>query len=148
MLKKILASVAVGAILVSGGAYAAVAYASTPGGATPAATTSVGHTSRHAAHGWLKTHRKEIRKQGVAISAKTIGVTPKDLRVELRSGKSIAEVAGEHGVSAQSVVDALVSAADQKVNEAVSAKKLSSAHAAKIEARLPARITKAVDRIR
>ncbi len=149
MLKKTIASLAIGATVLGAGAYAADAYASTPAGSAPAATVSAPrHTSHHALRGWLKTHRKEIRRDGVAISANTIGITPKDLRTELRSGRSIADVAAEHGVSTRSVVDALVGAADKKVNEAVTAKKLTAAQATKLETRLQARITKAVDRTR
>ena len=67
---------------------------------------------------------------------------------ELKSGKSVAQVAGEHGVSTQTVVNALVGAADAKVDQAVTNQKLTSAEAAKIKAALPTYITKAVNRIR
>ena len=49
-------------------------------------------------------------------------MTPQALRAELKSGKSVADVAGEHGVSAQTVVNALVGAADARIDKAVAAK--------------------------
>ena len=91
-------------------------------------------------------HRAEIRKDGLAISAKAIGgITPQQLATELKAGNSIAGVASQHNVSAESVVNALVTAADGKINQAVGAGKLNATVAHRIEAKLPARITKIVD---
>jgi hypothetical protein len=54
-------------------------------------------------------------------------------------------VATEHNVSPQSVINALVSAADGRVNLAVSAHKLTSTQASKIEAKIPGLVTKVVN---
>jgi hypothetical protein len=144
MLKKTIASLVVGGALLGGVASAGTAYA-----AAPAATaTAPSATAAHPLLKWLKAHRKEIRKAGVELSAKTIGITPKALVTELRMGKSVAQVAGEHGVSTQTVVNALVGAADSRVDQAVTNQKLTSAEAAKIKAALPTYITKAVNRTR
>jgi hypothetical protein len=145
MLKKTIASLVVGGALLGGVASAGTAYAAAPTTATATASSS---TAGHPLRTWLKAHRKEIRKAGIEISAKTIGITPKALVTELRSGKSVAQVAAEHNVSAQTVVNALVGAADTKVDQAVTSGKLTSAQAAKIKAALPGYITKAVDRTR
>jgi hypothetical protein len=144
MLKKTIASLVVGGALLGGVASAGTAYAAAPTATATASSSTAGHPLRT----WLKAHRKEIRKAGIDISAKTIGVTPKALVTELRSGKSVAQVAGEHGVNAQTVVNALVGAADTKVDQAVTSGKLTSAQAAKIKAVLPGYIAKAVDRTR
>jgi hypothetical protein len=144
MLKKTIASLVVGGALLGGVASAGTAYAAAPT-ATATASTS---TASHPLLKWLKAHRKEIRKAGIELSAKTIGVTPKALVTELRTGKSVAQVAGEHGVSTQTVVNALVGAADTKVDQAVTSGKLTSAEAAKIKAALPGYVTKAVNRTR
>jgi hypothetical protein len=93
----------------------------------------------------LRAHRKGIREEVVAISSKTIGVTPQDLVSELKSGKSIADVAAEHSVSAQTVVNALVAAGDAKISQAVTDHKISSTEASKIEAALPGLATKVVN---
>jgi hypothetical protein len=143
MLKKTIASLVVGGALLGGVASVGTAYAAAPTTATASSTTAA-----HPLRTWLKAHRKEIRKAGIDISAKTIGVTPKALVTELRSGKSVAQVASEHNVSTQTVVNALVGAADGKVDQAVTNGKLTSAQAAKITAALPGYITKAVDRTR
>jgi len=144
MLKKTIASIVVGGALLGGVASVGTAYAAAP---ATTATASTG-TAGHPLHAWLKAHRKEIRKDGVAVSAKTIGVTPKALVTELRSGKSVAQVAAEHGVSTQTVVNALVGAADTKVDQAVTNNQLTSAQAAKIKTALPVYVTKAVNRTR
>ena len=58
-----------------------------------------------------------IGRAVVTVSSKDIGVTRKDLVSELRSGKSIAQVAGEHGVSATTVETDLVHTADSEVSK-------------------------------
>ena len=142
-LKKVIAPVVIAGALLGGGiATTGAAYAS-----TPAATPSTATTGAHAVKAWVKAHRREIRKAGVAVSAKAIGVTPADLVTELRSGKSIAQVASEHNVSSQTVESALVKGADSKVAKAVSTNKLSSTLADKIEAALPGYVAKAVNHV-
>lgn len=150
MFKRVIAPIVISVTLMGGVATAGVAYASAPASAPTAATAqpSTATSARPGSHllrAWLRAHRRQIRRAGVTISARAIGVTSQDLVTELRSGKSIADVAGEHGVSAQTVVNDLVSAADGKITEAVSNHKLDSTVAAKLKASLPARFTKAVD---
>ncbi len=151
MLKKVLAPVVLVGALLGGALAAGTASAATPGTASPSITAAPAATpataGKQGAHGWLRNHRRQLRRAGAAISAKTIGVTTKALVTELRSGKSVAQVAGEHGVSTQTVVDALVSAADARVDKAVSNQKLTSAQAATIKAKLPALVAKAVNHV-
>jgi hypothetical protein len=142
MLKKTVVSLVIGASLLGGVVAVGTAYAATPTSTTATSSTTATHTAR----AWLRSHRKEIRKAGIAVSAKTIGVTPKVLVSDLRADKSVADVASEHGVSTATVVTALVKDADAKVSQAETDHKLTAAQATKIEALLPARITKAVDR--
>lgn len=142
MFKKTLASLAVGGILV-GGAVGAVG-AGTASAATPApAATST--ASGHPFKTWLKAHRKEIRQAFIATSAKAIGITPQALVAELHSGKSVAQVAGEHNVSAQTVITDLVQGADAKINQAVADHKLTTAQGSKLESLVPGWVTKAVN---
>ena len=93
----------------------------------------------------MQAHRHALLSHAVATTAKDIGVTPQDLKTELKSGKSLADVAGEHNVSSQTLVNDLVTAAEAKVNAAVSANKMTSTTAGKINAALPARVTKLVN---
>src|ERR1700722_9445678 len=152
MMKKVIAPVVIAGALLGGLAVAGAASASTSAStSTPASTVAATSSTTNQAgkphlRAWLRAHRREIRRDGVAISAKTIGVTPQALVAELRTGKSVAEVAGEHNVSAQTVVNALENAADARINTAVTDHKLSQAQAQKIEAVLPKYLTKAVDR--
>jgi hypothetical protein len=141
MLKKIIAPVVVGGALLGGLATAGTAYATAP--SSP--TTTPSHSAKGPLRTWVRAHRKELRKAGLSVSAQTIGITPQALRSDLKAGNSIAGVASQHNVSPQNVVDALVSAADGKVNQAVNAGKLTSTQASKIEARLPTVLTKIVD---
>ena len=90
---------------------------------------------------------RALRAKGLAISASTIGITPQALRADLKSGKSIAQVASANGSSAAAVESALTTAADDAVTQAETAGKLTSAQASAIEARLPARIDKVVNHV-
>ena len=148
MLKKIIAPVVVAGVLVGGALSVGTATAATPAPATTATTAAAPAApgSQHA-RSWLRAHRRRLLRAGAVISAKTIGVTTKDLVTEVRSGKSVADVAGEHGVSAQTVVNALVTAADARVDKAVAAHKLTSAQATAVKAKLPAWVAKAVNHV-
>ncbi len=139
MLRKIIAPVVVGGVLLGGVAASGTAYAATP--ATP--TTAQAHAGK--AKAWVRSHRKELRKAGLDVSAKTIGISPQALRADLKAGNSVAGVATQHNVSPQTVINAIVSAADGQINQAVTDQKLTSTQANKIEALIPGRVTKAVN---
>ncbi len=144
MLKKTVAPLVIAAALLGGLAVSTSAYAAAP----PTAASATVHAGKQPLRAWLRAHRVEIRREGAIISAKTIGVTPQVLFSELHSGKSIAEVAGEHNVSAQTVVNALDSAVDAKITQAVTDHTLTQTRAQKIEAVLPKYLTDAVNRVR
>ena len=166
MFKKLIAPVVVGGVLLGSLAVGGVAAAATP----TTTSTPAAHVRAPRAHRWLRVHRKELRAQGLAISAKTIGITPQALRADLRSGESIAQVAEElgerpgikqmgqvmkaatalaaaNGSSAAAVESALTTAADNAVKQAETAGKVTATQATVIEARLPARIDKAVNHV-
>ena len=84
----------------------------------------------------------------VDVSAKAIGVQPSDLTTELKSGKSVADVANEHKVDPQTVVQAIVDAGNQKIDEAVTNGKLTSTQADKIKSHLPEAAAKFVNHTR
>src|SRR6478672_3668389 len=63
--------------------------------------------------------RKALRRGVIVTSAKAINIPPKDLLAGLKSGKSIAQIAQANGVEPQTVVTAIVKAADTKINAAV-----------------------------
>jgi uncharacterized membrane protein len=144
--KKIIVPVVIVGSLLGGAAAGTAAYASSP--STPTAAATHPQSGQHPLHAWIRAHRRELRREGVGLSAKTIGITAKALVTDLRSGQSIAEAASEHNVTAQTVVNALTNAADSEIGQAVTNHKLTSAQAQKIEARVPARLSKAVNRVR
>lgn len=145
MIKKFIAPVVVSGALLGSIVVGGTAFAATPTQAT--VTAPAVHAKANATRVWVKSHRRSIRRAAIAVSATTIGVTPRALVTELRTGKSIAQVAGEHNVSASTVEAAMLTAAEGKVSQAVTAGKLTQAQAAKIDAALPARIAKLVNHV-
>jgi hypothetical protein len=150
MLKKFVAPVVLSGALLGSLAVGGVAYAAAPtsGPTVAAPATSAHHADKGKLRAWLKAHRRAIRAQVVAISASTIGVTPQTLVAELKTGKSIAQIATEHHVAPSTVVTALSVAADARVAQAVAQHELTPAQADRIDAILPARIARIVDRVR
>jgi hypothetical protein len=145
--KTLIASAVTAALL--GTAGVSIAGAATGGSAanpapTAAATTTAARTTANASMRGRRIQR--LARQGVRVAAKAIGITPKQLRSELRAGKSIADVASEHGKNPQDVINTLVTAATNKIQAAENAGKITAARATKLEANLTTRITKLVNR--
>ena len=90
----------------------------------------------------------QILKGMVDVAADTIGVQPSDLANELKSGKSVADVATAHKVDPQTVVQAIVEAGTKKVDEAVTNGKLTSAQGDKVKSHLSDAATKFVNHTR
>ena len=84
-------------------------------------------------------------REGIKPVADAIGITPEQLLTELRSGKSIADVAKAHGVSEAKVVAAIEAQATKRIDEAVSKGHLTSDQAVKIKSKLHDLITKVVE---
>ena len=114
-MKKVLASMTVAGLLVAGGVSAA-------GAAGPGGPGGRGHGG--------------IRVAGQA-AATTIGVTPQDLRSEVRGGKTIAQVATEHGVDPNTVVNAVVAAVTQQIDQKAAAGSIDSSRAEQAKQKLP-----------
>jgi hypothetical protein len=74
-----------------------------------------------------------------------IGITEAQLRTELESGKSLAQAAKAHGKSVDGLIDALVVAAKGKLDDAVSAGRLTKAQETEMLSLLKDRITSAVN---
>ena len=82
---------------------------------------------------------------GLDAAADYLGVTEAELRAELRSGKSLADVARDHGKSVGGLVTTLVAAAKEKLDEAVAAGRITQARANEVLAGLEERITDLVN---
>jgi polyhydroxyalkanoate synthesis regulator phasin len=78
-------------------------------------------------------------------AAAYLGLTEAQLRTQLESGKSLAQVAQAQGKSASGLVDALVAAAKKRLDEAVAAGRLTKAQAEEMLAGLRTRITSIVN---
>jgi uncharacterized protein (DUF433 family) len=71
------------------------------------------------------------------VAANKIGVQPKDLVQARRNGQSIADVATAHQVNPNDVVSAIVTAVDQRIDQAVTNNRLSADKASALKAKVP-----------
>jgi hypothetical protein len=74
-------------------------------------------------------------------AAKAIGITPAQLKEELKGGKSIADVAIAHGTTAQAVTDALVADANARIDAALAKGTIDAAKAAELKSKVTAEVT-------
>ena len=146
MKSKIIASSLAGLALLGGTVAFAVsdAGASTPTTTAPAATAQPATTAKGGGR-WLKVHRLELRHAGLLASAKVIGITPQALRADLKAGQTVAQVANAKGISTTTLVGDLTHDVDARIQLAVTNGKISQADATKVEAKVPAAVTKAVN---
>lgn len=125
--RKLLAGAAFSLALAGGGV--AGALLGTPNlSLAQAGSTQSAALAEEGGGGPLGWHRGE----GLSTAADALGMTVEELRTELRAGKSIADVAADQGVDVQTVVDALVADATERLEE--------------LQASLPERMTELVNR--
>jgi hypothetical protein len=112
-----------------------------------ATTTTVAPNRGAMAHGDRRFGRGPGFSHGAeaAAVAKAIGISETDLREQLRSGKTIAEVAKAKGVDVSKVIDALVADATTRIDQAVTDKHITAERAASIKQGLKDRITRLVN---
>ncbi len=87
-------------------------------------------------------------KSSEDAAAKALGMTAADLHTAMESGKSLADVAKEKNVSVDSVVSAMVAAAEADLATAVKDGKLTQAQADTIKGTLTQRVTDRVNAVR
>jgi hypothetical protein len=92
--------------------------------------------------------KANVRGGFLKVAADYLGVDRKALVAELRSGKSLAQVATSKNKSVDGLETAIFNAFKAKVDKAVAAGKLDNARAQKLLARAPALIERAVNRTR
>lgn len=139
-LKKLLAGTMIAGTLVVGAAGAASASEAGSGPAAP--TTETGARAKHPGA------RAEVRKAVVEITLEVTQGTKTELRAAIADGGSLASFAESKGVEPQTLIDALVRAADARIDAAVDNGRMSSARAEKVKAKVPARVGKLVHRTR
>src|SRR4029450_7921147 len=90
----------------------------------------------------------EGRRHGPKLdaAAEALGVSTDELRQQLRSGKTIAQVAADRNVDKQKVIDAMVKDAQEHIDRAVQDGKLTAERANERKANLEDRITSLVDK--
>jgi LAS superfamily LD-carboxypeptidase LdcB len=117
---------------------AGVASAQTTGGSSTSPSTQAPNpNTKHGA-------RTGVAVGVLRVSAKTIGVKPRDLATALCGGQTLEAVASQHGKSAPDLVTALVKAADQRIDKAQQSGKVDAAKASTLKASAQARVTKLV----
>jgi transposase-like protein len=143
-MKKVLATAVTAAVLATGGV--AVAGAASDSGSSGSSTSAPRATAAAESTPHPRRHRRlHVVQVGLATSAKAIGISTKDLVAELRKGSSIAEVAQAHGVDPKTVEDAIVAAANARIDQAVENGKLDEARAATLKEKVAARAEQFVE---
>lgn len=82
---------------------------------------------------------------GLDVVADALGLTQQELRAALGEGKTLAEIAEAEGVETEALVDDLVAAATERIEQAVTAERLSRERADELIAELPERIATVVE---
>jgi len=91
-----------------------------------------------------RLHR-HVELRGLDAAASYLGVTEEQLRTEIASGKSLAEVAKAKGKPVDGLIDALVADAKTKIAAAVTAGRLSQGEADRLTASLEEHVTELVN---
>ena len=89
--------------------------------------------------------RARVHRLGPAT--RYLGITPQELRSELRTGKSLAQIATAHGKTVEGLVDAVVAPAKARLDRAVANGQLTRQRADELLARLTDAVEKAVQRV-
>lgn len=87
-----------------------------------------------------------LRGAGTQVAARAIGITVDQLKVELRSGKSLAQVALERGIAREALKTRLSAEEQAAINTAVARGELTAAEAPQVAARYQANLDRLVDR--
>jgi hypothetical protein len=123
-MKQLVAAVTVAGVLLAGGS-AAWAQSDGSGGSAPSGGAAQQGRRGHGARLALRT------------AATTIGVSPQDLAGQIRGGKTVAAVATEHSVDPAGVVNAVVAALTQQIDQAAAQGKIDGNRADQAKQKLP-----------
>jgi ribosomal protein S20 len=125
-MKKLVAAVAVtlAGVLLAGGS---AAWAQSDGSGGSGASGGASQQGRRG-HG---------TRLALQTAATTIGLSPQDLAGQIRGGKTVAAVATEHSVDPGSVVNAVVAALTQRIDQAAAQGKIDANRAEQAKQKLP-----------
>jgi ribosomal protein S20 len=123
-MKKLVAAVTVAGVLLAGGS---AAWAQSDGSGGSGASGGAAQQGRRG-HG---------TRLALQTAATTIGLSPQDLAGQIRGGKTVAAVATEHSVDPGSVVNAVVAALTQRIDQAAAQGKIDANRAEQAKQKLP-----------
>ncbi len=135
-IKKLVATVALAGAVTVGTAGVAVAADGGSTSADPSAQTAKRHPGL----------RREVRRGAIKVVTDTLGVSREELRAALKGGQSVSEYATSLGKDPQAVADALVNAANAKLDQLVADGKLQQDRADTIKGKVPARVDTLMNR--
>jgi uncharacterized protein YidB (DUF937 family) len=135
-IKKLVATVALAGAVTAGTAGAAFAADGGTNSTDPSTQTAKGHPGL----------RREVRRGAIKVVTDTLGVSRADLRTALKGGQSISEYATSLGKDPKTVSDALVNAANTKIDQLVADGKLQQDRADTLKGKVPARVDKLMNR--
>jgi hypothetical protein len=132
-MKRAIVTVVAAGLLVLGSA--GVAAAQQTGGSTNPSTPPSSGAGQHHRH-------RGIALGVLRVSASTLGVQPRELVTSLCGGKTLAQVAG---AKTQDLVNALVKAADQRIDQVATNRHLDASTVAQRKAKVQQRVTNLVN---
>lgn len=112
-----------------------------------AAVLTVGIVGASTAFAHPRTDGAQPRQAVVNTVADTLDMDKQELMAELRSGKTLAEVALENGVEVDDVIEALVDAADERLDGAVESGRITQEQAEEKLSSVEDRITALIDKV-
>lgn len=95
--------------------------------------------------GWGHEGMRAAMGVGLEVAAETLGLTEDEVREALRDGSTLADLAEAEGVTTQTLVDALVAAAEERIAAAVEDGRLTQEQADERLADLADRVTSHVE---
>lgn len=139
----VVALVAAAALLAGGGALALARQGSAAPRTAGTQTTATRPLHRLRAHRLL---RRVVRRRLGGAAASYVGIGRRELRSELRSGLTLAQVATAHGKTADGLVQELVTLVRGRLDRAVSRGRLTGAQEQALLTRLERRLDRLVNR--
>jgi hypothetical protein len=114
-MQRVIVPIVVVALVVGGGIALADASSGSPDARPSVSATAEAPAAPEPATARHRHHRRRHAVRVLRLTAETIGIEPKELREQLRAGKTVADVATANGVEPQAVVDAIVAKATERI---------------------------------
>ena len=86
-----------------------------------------------------------LRRRLLRLSARSLGLTPQALRLQLQAGKTLAQIVTDQGKTVTGFEQTIMTAVTARLDQAVAAGRITSQREQRILARLPARLDSLVN---